>query len=38
MEGAALQRGDAFGDQLLAAIDQTRLFRAVLQRLRGISS
>ena len=31
VEGAALQRGDALGDELLAAIDQPRLLGAVLQ-------
>ena len=31
VKGAALQRRDAFGDELLAAIDQARLFGAVLQ-------
>src|SRR5690606_1252618 len=31
VEGAALQRSDAFGSQLFAAVDQARFFRAVLQ-------
>ena len=31
VEGAGLQRGDAFGDELRAAIDQARFFGAVLQ-------
>ncbi len=31
VEGAALQRGDAFGHQLAAAVDQAGLFGAVLQ-------
>jgi hypothetical protein len=33
MEGAALQRGNAFGSQLAAAVDQARLLGAVLQGL-----
>src|SRR4029079_14307583 len=33
VEGATLQRGNAFGDQLRAAVDQPRLLGAVLQRL-----
>ena len=35
VEGAALQRGDAFGDELRAAVDQPRALGAVLQRLAG---
>ena len=31
VEGAGLQRGDALGDELLAAVDQARLLGAVLQ-------
>ena len=31
VEGAALQRGDALADELLAAVDQAGLFGAVLQ-------
>ena len=32
VEGAALKRGDALGDQLRAAVDQASLFGAVLER------
>ena len=32
VEGAALQRGEPFGHELAAAVDQARLFGAVLQR------
>jgi hypothetical protein len=32
VEGAALQRGDAFGSELGAAVDQARLLGAVAER------
>jgi hypothetical protein len=38
MKGAALQRRQSFGDELVAAVDESRLFRPVRQRLAGISS
>ena len=35
MKGAALHRGEAFGDQLLAAVDQAGMLGPVLQRALG---
>jgi hypothetical protein len=38
VEGAALQRGDPFGRELVAAVDEAGPLGAILERTPGMSS